>query len=150
VPQHPKSRCSRCHMVFYCSKDCQKVDWKISQVRLSYRCSIENLAGPDSTFRFTSPGRGNHGNYSDEIWGKRSLRNLFSRAIVDPGVCIKCKHISCWSCLHHLQSSNAVNKCPHCGSEMPELVQPTLTKANAGSASKRFYVRGLSRCWKRL
>ncbi|GAX15246.1 hypothetical protein FisN_1Hu683 [Fistulifera solaris] len=60
---------------------------------------------------------------------KKACEICSRAAIVDPIVCVECKHISCWSCLRQFQRANATNKCPDCRSEMPELVQPTLTKA---------------------
>lgn len=103
---HPANRCSKCKiMMFYCSRDCQKADWKKHKpdchAVVDMKKSSAGVDGLSQIEEITGIAEG-----KTETAGPCAI--CLEEEIVDPIVFSKCKHAFCLSCLIHFQTSNKV------------------------------------------
>lgn len=128
----PANRCSKCKLVYYCSQDCQKTNWKRHKAgcfpldEMKRMHAVKDDWSKNEEITFLTEG-------NSETAGPCGI--CLEDTIVDPVVFKKCKHAFCCSCLVHFQNTNKQSdftqngtKCPYCRTEIPDLVDSTNAK----------------------
>jgi tetratricopeptide (TPR) repeat protein len=143
---NPPLRCSRCHLVHYCSRDCQVKDWK--QEHKSMCVPIEVMKKKLHAFE------GGGGNGTTQMEANETIRRqvlegdpecaiCLERPMIQPVVLEKCHHAFCFHCLrnwtkvqtqprwvlggpqHDTISSTTTTSptCPLCRQEIPNVAE---------------------------
>lgn len=129
---NPSSRCSKCRMVYYCNRDCQKADWKRHKIDChavdEMRKKCTGVGDLSQIKEITGIAEG-----GTETAGPCGI--CLEEEITNPMIFTKCKHTFCFSCLVRFQSVSKVSdsevdrtKCPYCRSEIPDFVESSKTR----------------------
>ena len=129
---HPTSRCSNCKMVYYCNRECQKADWK----RHKPDCrGVEEMRNQGAGIGDLSEIKEITGVIQGDTDMAETCGICLEEKMVNPMIFTKCQHTFCFSCLVRLQSVSkgahiSANgaKCPYCRSEIPNLVESSISK----------------------
>ena len=141
---NPSKRCSRCHLVYYCSAQCQKLHWSTHKGDCTSVEKMKNkLVGGESL-----------SNDDTNQISSDGCAICLSETVEHPIVLPSCGHVFCFACLQQWQtfSKNSVTnrqtesrgRCPICREKIQEnVVDAALEKAYlfaaAGHLSDKVY-----------
>ncbi len=100
----PSNRCSRCHMVYYCSAQCQKLHWFTHKVDCAPVGEMKNMlfVGGENLSSITKDETNQTTHDSCAI--------CLSETVEHPIVLPCCGHVFCFKCLQQWQSSYSSNR----------------------------------------
>ena len=171
--ENPKLRCSRCHLVHYCSRECQAKDWK--REHKSVCVPIEEMKNKLRSFE----GNSTQMEATEEIRrqvleGDPECAICLERPMVQPVVLEKCHHAFCFHCLRNWNevqtqprvvfgpSSTATTisstpTCPLCRQEIPNVAESIiqdvlvlLTAAQKRNASEAFILEPCTKALEKM
>lgn len=134
---NPKHRCSRCHMVFYCSPSCQRAHWKVHRPDCVSVEDMRRMNIPDGK-----------GNGPVALEDATVTHNVLSDPNTTCGICFAsheeikhpvvlkdCHHAFCYSCLKRwndaqIQMMAPAATCPMCRRAMPNVTDTPLNNAS--------------------
>ena len=108
----PAKRCSRCHTVYYCSADCQRLHWNVHK---PYCIDINEMR--KIVVGIT---KGDEGYDVEDVDTNVECGICLEEKAMNPVVIPKCKHVFCFTCLETWKNVSSTNKCtcPYCRNDI--------------------------------
>ena len=109
------SACSRCGLVTYCSKDCQRAHWKANHKH----CCVAKADRKHQTQKLVGAQQGSSSKSATVNFCVVCLEELTPASVT---CALPCKHIFHNACLKGLQTFGAQQVCPLCRKALPEKI----------------------------
>lgn len=127
----PPQRCSRCRVVYYCSRECQRKDWGQHRADCDLGQRVIEQSGLDmeqavvvADITATATDTYALANAED-----RSCPICLTTEIERPITLKKCRHQFCYSCLRAWQQRDCGNSCPMCRSQTEDVEEGAMASA---------------------
>jgi len=123
----PPMRCSRCRAAFYCSKTCQRKDWKSWH---KHHCLDIGRQREIQGFGKASAEILESTHAAQQAPANTSCYICLTEDMVDPFTLPRCGHTFCFTCLQRWQTLQKDSNCPACRKDTPDIVDSACTKAS--------------------
>ena len=132
--EHPRNRCGKCQLAYYCDIECQRADWKAHKKHCVSSKVFNELKAIEAEFKckdpaselplFEVPEEISLGSNSDDSFNRDEC-GICLETIVK-GVTLPCHHSLCSTCLESYRAHTFDASCPFCRSPIPKDPKPYL------------------------